>query len=390
MKPRGFVESSIRTASFVAMILLPLTFLCWWLVWGLEEFRNGVIVISILFAASFIVIFGLIGGTLNQEKTLDVHFVRQIDFISDLEYSLSSLGFVLSDHGESYRQYQYRAQRVVVQLENNSATIIGTSGVLNNLNLPSVLYVNALEMVKQEKFQDAASLLEKVIKQKPEFEDAQIALLEVYSKIDGDDREYLKVKPITKKRMYLLWLDATKLYQIKQVLEKNEAVDVVMGDSSGEKEWNITREDFNWVANIYPIAEQGYAAGQQANFVQAIHYYKQALRMAPGCDLYLMSIGSAYAQLSNKDKAIQYLKRAAQISPGNSRIRENLLRIAGSETKGLLAKIEVVCPHCNQITQAVLPDSGEDRSNEPELQCKKCRKQFIFKVGTPYKPIGYV
>jgi len=99
-----------------------------------------------------------------------------------------------------------------------------------------------------------------------------------------------------------------------------------MGDSSSQREHEITQEDFHWAKQVEQVVNKAFAAGQRGNYKESIQYYKKALELAPGCDLFLMSIGTCYAQLGQKTKAIQYLERATQISPGNARIRDNLAK----------------------------------------------------------------
>lgn len=138
------------------------------------------------------------------------------------------------------------------------------------------------------------------------------------------DSVYLTAEPISRKRMDLLWLNPSMLSQLQQALANRESITVTMGDSTDLRDHEITREDIEWAKKIEPIVDKAYAAGQKGNYSQAILYYKRALKLAPGCDLFLMSIGSCYAHLGQKAKALRYLERAAEISPGNSRIRENL------------------------------------------------------------------
>jgi len=89
-------------------------------------------------------------------------------------------------------------------------------------------------------------------------------------------------------------------------------------------DYEISQEDYDWAKGIEKVVDEAFAAGQRNDYKRAIQYYKRALDLAPGCDLFLMSIGSSYAQLGQKSIALKYLERAAQISPGNTRIKNNL------------------------------------------------------------------
>ena len=97
-----------------------------------------------------------------------------------------------------------------------------------------------------------------------------------------------------------------------------------MGDDSNRRTHDIALEDYEWAKKIDPIVDNAFSASKNKDYNSTIKYFKEALELAPGCDLFLMSIGSAYAYLDQKEKAIKYLERAAEINPGSRRIIENL------------------------------------------------------------------
>jgi tetratricopeptide (TPR) repeat protein len=138
------------------------------------------------------------------------------------------------------------------------------------------------------------------------------------------DTAFLRAEPISRKRMDLLWLDPPRLAQLQQPIAQYHVITVTMGDSSNLRDHEISQDDFNWAKTIEQVVDKAYSAGQRGNYIESIQQYKKALELAPGCDLFLMSIGASYAKLGQKGKAVQYLERAVQISPGKSRIRENL------------------------------------------------------------------
>jgi tetratricopeptide (TPR) repeat protein len=148
--------------------------------------------------------------------------------------------------------------------------------------------------------------------------------------VAGEDAVYLQAVPVSRKRMDLLWLDSSNLSQTQQLVAQQGVVTVTMGDNSNFRNHEITQEDITWAKQIEPIVYKAFMAGQRKDYRESIRYYKKALDLAPGCDLFLMSIGSAYAWLGEKKKAITYLERAAGISPGNSRIRNNLNAVRNS------------------------------------------------------------
>jgi len=141
---------------------------------------------------------------------------------------------------------------------------------------------------------------------------------------EEDDVSFLNAEPISRKQMDLLWLDPPHLKQLTELVAKHNVVTVTLGDSTHLRDHDIIREDCEWAKKIEAIIDKAYSSSQNGNHKLSIKYYKEALNLAPGCDLFLMSIGAGYAKLKQKDKAVQYLEKAAQISPDNARILENL------------------------------------------------------------------
>jgi tetratricopeptide (TPR) repeat protein len=148
-----------------------------------------------------------------------------------------------------------------------------------------------------------------------------------FNQEQNEDFAFLMAEPISRKRMDLLWLDPPRLTQLKQQIEKHKTVILVLGDESEMRKHTYSLEDYQWAKQIEEIIDKAYSAGNQNKYNESLLYYKQALQSAPGCDLFLMSIGVCYASLGQKQKALMYLERAAQISPGNTRIRENLAEV---------------------------------------------------------------
>lgn len=148
------------------------------------------------------------------------------------------------------------------------------------------------------------------------------------SVVTGEDTAFLQAEPISRKRMDLLWLDPPRLAQLKhpiaQAAAHHKVAIVTLGDSSNLRTHEITHDDFEWAKEVEQVVNKAFTSGQRGDYRKSIQHYKKALDLAPGCDLFLMSIGVGYSNLGQKAKAVQYLERAAQISPGNSRIRDNL------------------------------------------------------------------
>lgn len=156
-------------------------------------------------------------------------------------------------------------------------------------------------------------------------------LRDLFGKKNGDisssleeDSTFLQAEPISRKRMDLLWLDPPRLAQLETPLIQYKVITVTMGDSSNLRDHEFTMEDFQWAKQVEQIVNKAFTAGQRGKYREAIQHYQNALKLAPGCDLFLMSIGVSYAQLGQKERAVQYLQRANQISPTNMRIVDNL------------------------------------------------------------------
>lgn len=141
---------------------------------------------------------------------------------------------------------------------------------------------------------------------------------------DDSDELVLQATPISKKRMDLLWLGPSDLDRMEEALRQRESVTVTLGDASELRDHDYTIEDVTWARKIAPFVGRGFAAGERKEHEKAIKEFKSALKLAPGCDLFLMNIGVSCAYLGKKDLALRYLERAVKISPGNKRIRDNL------------------------------------------------------------------
>jgi tetratricopeptide (TPR) repeat protein len=122
--------------------------------------------------------------------------------------------------------------------------------------------------------------------------------------------------------MDLLWLDP-QTFEILAVAGK--ATVLTDDGAGGAHDLQFTPEDLEWAKQVDGYAEKAQKAGQRGDQRAAIQHYRQALKLAPGCDLYLMSIGCCYANMGQTKIGIKYLERAAEISPNNARIHKNLV-----------------------------------------------------------------
>ena len=114
----------------------------------------------------------------------------------------------------------------------------------------------------------------------------------------NEDDSFLRMEPISRKRIDLLWLDPPRLSQLEKLLIQHKVISIALEDGFGkEREHEITQEDFLWAKKIEKIVNKAFSAGQRGDFRGSIKHYKKALHLAPGCDLFFMSIGVAYVQL---------------------------------------------------------------------------------------------
>lgn len=140
----------------------------------------------------------------------------------------------------------------------------------------------------------------------------------------GKGPDETSAEPISQGRMVLLWMDPSGLRVLKASIGKEHVTSVVPDDRGGLRELQATVEDVEWAEQINRIAEKASSASNRGDYTEAIRLYREALKLAPGCDLYLMSIGCCYANIGEPRQGLKYLERAAQISPSNARIKSNL------------------------------------------------------------------
>jgi tetratricopeptide (TPR) repeat protein len=89
----------------------------------------------------------------------------------------------------------------------------------------------------------------------------------------------------------------------------------------------ITPADIAWAVGVDGIAGEAERKANDDDLLGAIGEFRRALRQAPGCDNYMMSMATCYANLGLAPEALRYLERARQINPGNARIARNLAEL---------------------------------------------------------------
>ena len=130
------------------------------------------------------------------------------------------------------------------------------------------------------------------------------------------DEELLAAGPIPRHRMELIWLDPDQLKELAENVRIGGGRALLKVTADGEpKTYTISSADIAWAQEIEKIVDFAYAAGQQGRFAEAITHYKRALLLAPGGDLFLMSVGVAFVQLGDKARGIQYLEKGGRDQP---------------------------------------------------------------------------
>jgi len=136
----------------------------------------------------------------------------------------------------------------------------------------------------------------------------------------------LDAQPISTDRMDLLWLNDEGLQMLEMAVKVK--VPFVLGPEGGAcaapKNLVATESDVKWAKGVDSIAAKALAASSRRDFASAIKFYREALALAPGTDIYLMSIGCCFANLGYPEKALPYLERAYEIGPDRPRIAKNL------------------------------------------------------------------
>lgn len=147
----------------------------------------------------------------------------------------------------------------------------------------------------------------------------------------------LTAEPLPRWKLDLLWVGPSLLQELRilaTMAGEGKAAFQTIGE--GEEEARVARlaervasrqitiADIDWAIGVDSIAgEAERLAGDEDRF-GAITQYRAALRQAPGCDVYLLSIGVCLFHLGAARDAVTYMQRAHEIDPANSRIRRNL------------------------------------------------------------------
>lgn len=136
---------------------------------------------------------------------------------------------------------------------------------------------------------------------------------------NDEDELYLGAAPLDPARCRLLWMDPATF------AAPNARTMVQVGNHLIEAVFSP--QDIEWARAVSEYAVKAEQAGRAHRHQEAVEFYRKALKLAPGCDLYLMSIGCCYANMGNVRRGLRYLERAYEISPNEERIKRNLLGV---------------------------------------------------------------
>lgn len=87
---------------------------------------------------------------------------------------------------------------------------------------------------------------------------------------------------------------------------------------------DYTEADMRWAENTFELAQQAEAKARSGQYADAIPLLKKALRMSPGQDMLLLTLGVCYAELKQFSTARKIIERAHELYPANRRINDNL------------------------------------------------------------------
>ncbi len=143
--------------------------------------------------------------------------------------------------------------------------------------------------------------------------------------------EELAAQPIFKTQMNLLWIDPSALDVLEKSISSGQGDShMVPNGEGGLRELKVTLEDIAWAKQVNALAGKAAVASQRGDYPEAISLYRQALKLAPGCDQWLNSIGSCYALMGEPQKGLRYINRALAVSSQPRRIEKNLANLKES------------------------------------------------------------
>jgi len=246
---------------------------------------------------------------------------------------------------------------------------------LVNTGKKGVLGIGKKRNTYKVKFENKA-VTEIKIKEKSKFE---------FSIIEDDSKELIS-KPIDRERMDLLWINPDELDVLEIALQTKDSVPVMLGpEKGGPKELSVTKKDIKWAKSLDKISEKASTASSRGDYNKAIDYYKEALKLAPSADIYLMSLGACYGNLKQPDKALPYLLKAHDLSPNNQRISQNLSTLksyiqnkSNSRKSASTPQAITNCPQCGECDYTFLQKIDGDQA---AFACNGCLRKRGQKVA---------
>lgn len=154
--------------------------------------------------------------------------------------------------------------------------------------------------------------------------------------IEAGVQRDLSAAPISRARMDLLWLAPHIMQAFHQTLRAGQQISIMNRTGAQEddllygrinehfRRGEVGAADLEWAMRVDAIAEQAQMLGEGERPLDGIAKWREALAEAPGCDLYLMSMGAMFGALGMHAIAVRYLERAVQLNPQSPRIARNL------------------------------------------------------------------
>ena len=150
----------------------------------------------------------------------------------------------------------------------------------------------------------------------------------IAAQIDAD----LAAQPLPRAKLDLLWLGAEYLSLLRSlggrlpnfIGEQTDVTEMLQRCSRALQAGEITIDDVDWALKVDQQAGAAEGRFHAGDVLGAIAAFREGLRLAPGCDNYMMSMAICFYQLGMPKEALRYLERAHEINPESARIARKL------------------------------------------------------------------
>ena len=83
---------------------------------------------------------------------------------------------------------------------------------------------------------------------------------------------------------------------------------------------DYTEEDYLWAENVMKLALKAREIAKSERYAESLPIQMEALRMAPGHDLFLLNLAVSYAKLGQLPITIKILEKAKQLYPDSKKV----------------------------------------------------------------------